>query len=450
VSSVQLGAKSSIVRRLPSIGFASALILLFVAGVASLVDTQRIAAAAAEVDEAYDILGRLKNISLTAERVATTARIFLLTGEEAFVAPLERLDREIADDFEFLRQTVAEDPDRLARLASIEDLVARRLALTNKYIDIRRRSDLQQTIEEIPIGGERLAAEIRSQIAEIEQVERSRLEQRQNNAAARHASALIAIAFTWLASLGVSLLAFAVLRKQIKERVQLEKEIVAASEQERSRIGHDLHDGLGQELTGISFSLGLLEKTLSREQSQHAKTVHDIKVMTQKSISDTRRIARDLSPGYWSGLGIGVALESLANEVNVYSDVKCDLQCTVDDDEQNIEATTQLYRIAQEAISNVLRHANARNIDLRYGREGDFLCLTVCDDGIGIPPLQVRIEGLGLRSMRYRARMFDGTLTVEARTQGGTEVRCSFSAPSASSSDTKVMRRIQARHAHSG
>ena len=85
-----------------------------------------------------------------------------------------------------------------------------------------------------------------------------------------------------------------------------------------------------------------------------------------------------------------------------------------------------LYRIAQEGINNALTHGNARSIDLRYRREGGAACLEVVDDGIGIPAEHERSEGLGLRSMRYRARMIDGSLDVEALAGGGTKVRCSF------------------------
>ena len=90
------------------------------------------------------------------------------------------------------------------------------------------------------------------------------------------------------------------------------------------------------------------------------------------------------------------------------------------------EVAAQLFRIAQEGINNALRHGNAQNIELCYGREGDSAYLEVIDDGIGIPAEHDRVEGLGLKSMRYRTRLINGTLDVAAKARGGTEVRCSF------------------------
>ena len=148
--------------------------------------------------------------------------------------------------------------------------------------------------------------------------------------------------------------------------------------------------------------------------------------MVQSSISETRRIARSLSPGDWGNLGVSEALETLANEVNTHSAVNCRVQCSHGDDTHDPRVAAHLYRIAQEGINNALTHGNARSIDLRYRREGGAACLEVVDDGIGIPAEHERSEGLGLRSMRYRARMIDGSLDVEALAGGGTKVRCSF------------------------
>jgi len=205
-----------------------------------------------------------------------------------------------------------------------------------------------------------------------------------------------------------------------------EHEAIAIGERERSRIGYDLHDGLGQELTGISLGLEVLAQTLVSEQSTHLQTVRNLREKTQDSISETRRIARSLSPGFASELRILEALESLASEVNQNSGVKCHVQCPNENDIQGADVKVHLYRIAQEAINNALRHGHPKTIELRYGHDGDTIYLEVLDDGIGIPAEHDRIEGLGLRSMRYRTRMVNGSLDVATRAQGGTRVRCSF------------------------
>jgi len=216
-----------------------------------------------------------------------------------------------------------------------------------------------------------------------------------------------------------------VIAQEITERIRLEDEVISIGESERRRIGRDLHDGLGQELTGISLVLQTLSQNLERENSSHVETARDLTAMLQSMIAKTRGFARQLSPVISTELGLCAALRELAEEVNENSDVKCHVHVKYDDDIHDTEIATHLYRIAQESINNVLRHSRAQNIELRYGRDGDSLFLTVLDDGTGIPAREDRVEGIGLRNMHYRARMLRGKLEVGLRTQGGTRVLCS-------------------------
>jgi PAS domain S-box-containing protein len=213
--------------------------------------------------------------------------------------------------------------------------------------------------------------------------------------------------------------------QDITERVALEREVVAVGENERLRIGRDLHDGLGQELTGISLALQLLRRKLEDEHSPQVETVQNLTATIQNMIAEIRHIARQLSPVFSTELGLCAALKTLAKEVSEYSGVKCDPRCSFDDDIHDVEIATHLYRIAQESINNALRHGAAQNIELRYGRDGDSLFLEVLDDGTGIQAENNRVDGMGLRSMQYRARMLNGRLEVGLRSQGGTRVLCS-------------------------
>ncbi len=175
----------------------------------------------------------------------------------------------------------------------------------------------------------------------------------------------------------------------------------------------------------VSLTLQALSKDLAREHSSHGKTVQNLAATIQKMIAETRGLARQLSPVFSTELGLCAALKALAVEVNTHSDVACHAHCSFENDIHDAEIATHLYRIAQESINNALRHSRARNIELRYGRDGDLLFLEVLDDGTGIPAGENHVEGMGLRNMHYRARMLRGRLDVGLRTQGGTRVRCS-------------------------
>jgi len=213
--------------------------------------------------------------------------------------------------------------------------------------------------------------------------------------------------------------------QDITERVALEREVVSAGEHERRRIGRDLHDGLGQELTAVSLSLRSLCQKLEDEHSTQAESVQSLAVTIQNMIGEVRHLARQLSPVFSTELGLCAALRALASEISQNSDVNCNVHCLFDDDIHDVEIATHLYRIAQESINNALTHGAAQNIDLHYGRDGNSLFLEVCDDGTGFPAKDSRVDGMGLRSMQYRARMLHGRLEIERRTQGGTRVLCS-------------------------
>jgi PAS domain S-box-containing protein len=210
--------------------------------------------------------------------------------------------------------------------------------------------------------------------------------------------------------------------QDVTEQAQLERDLLTTKEQERARIGHDLHDGLGQELTGISLRLRSLGQILASERSPHVQAIDELIALLQNAIGETRRVARVLSPGFSTALGFGVALKALAEEVNTHSEVKCRVERLSNYEPQDVEVAAHLYRITQEAINNALRHSNAQNIDVRLSRDGDLVTLEILDDGIGIPPPSSRVEGVGLKSMHYRARIIHGYLDVAPRTQGGTRV----------------------------
>ena len=211
--------------------------------------------------------------------------------------------------------------------------------------------------------------------------------------------------------------------RDITELLGLQRELVFLQERERRRIGFDLHDDLGQELTGISLGLEALAQRLAREESPHVQEVLNLKVMTLKSISATRRLAQSLSPGFGSGLGIAEALESLAREISEHSNARCRALCSVDHG-HDVDVEANLYRIAQECVTNSIRHGDPENIELRYCCDGERIELEVLDDGSGLPPEQIRVEGMGLRSMRYRARLVNGDVQFGESPEGGARVSC--------------------------
>lgn len=216
--------------------------------------------------------------------------------------------------------------------------------------------------------------------------------------------------------------------REVTAQKALEQEILEISNREQRRLGSDLHDGLGQELTGLSLLLKGLEVQLSREAQRYLPQVKKISDLLAQAIQSTRSLARGLAPVNLERGGLSEALKHLAARcTDLYS-----LQCTFTVGEQKLpdldeSAATHLFRIAQEATTNAARYARAAKIDIDLRVSGRRLQLSIADDGIGLSTgLSRGRPGMGLRIMEYRARMLGGTLSFE---EPGRGTRVVLSAP---------------------
>jgi two-component system CheB/CheR fusion protein len=213
----------------------------------------------------------------------------------------------------------------------------------------------------------------------------------------------------------------------VTERDRLEKQILEISDQERERIGQDLHDGLCQLLSGIKFKTTLLEQKLQSKAATEARDARAIEVLLNGAIQQARNIARGLHPVDLEARGLMSALQELSTSVaDVYGiDCFCDLRHPVLVHDHLV--ATHLYRIAQEAINNALRHGRANRILIRLSG-GDNLCLKIQDDGSGIPSETHRKIGMGLHLMNYRARAIGASIEIAPGPRNGTIVTCRLSA----------------------
>jgi signal transduction histidine kinase len=216
----------------------------------------------------------------------------------------------------------------------------------------------------------------------------------------------------------------AALTEQIAERVRLEKVVLEITERERRAIGHDLHDGLSQHLTGTALVAEALGARLASRSPEDAAEVRKIVGLIERGIEQTRSLAKGLLLAEIESDGLVNALHDLAATIRDQSRTTCAFTC---EDAVSLEESgtaTHLYRIAEEATRNAARHGRARNIALRLQPEGGGLTLEVRDDGSGLPPPASRGQGLGLRIMAHRAAIIGASLSVEALPEGGTRVAC--------------------------
>ena len=214
--------------------------------------------------------------------------------------------------------------------------------------------------------------------------------------------------------------------RDITERRILEKEIQEISEREQRRLGQDLHDGLGQALTGISFLAKVLEKNLTAKKVDEAKEAGEIAALLNEALAQTRRLSRGLCPVVLETNDIEAALEQLVENLKCFfgadAEFKCDPEIKIADN----EVAVHLYRIAQEATTNAIKHGKARMILITLFSTSTRLILRVKDDGLGFAKDALNQKGMGLRVMQHRARMMGGFLSVRKLRQGGTLVTCSL------------------------
>jgi two-component system, LuxR family, sensor kinase FixL len=218
--------------------------------------------------------------------------------------------------------------------------------------------------------------------------------------------------------------------RDFTERVELEREVIASGERERTRIGQDLHDGLAQLLIGVRLLLSALRDKLALSASPLHDDADRAVDLVSRAIGQTSELAHGLTPIPKRGR-LGDALRQLGQESEKLLGVCCDVDCLCSGPQPTLGETTatHLYRIAQEAITNAVKHGNATRIEIRCAIANGHLELTVADNGIGIPAGASERGGLGLHIMSYRARAIGGDLSVGPRDGGGTLVRCQASLP---------------------
>jgi PAS domain S-box-containing protein len=213
--------------------------------------------------------------------------------------------------------------------------------------------------------------------------------------------------------------------QDVSERKHLEREITQIAHRERQRLGSNLHDGLGQELTGIALLLHSLVTRRSAVDTKVARELHEIIALVNRAIQSTRSIAQGLSPIALQRGGLGAALRSLATWARTTYGIDVHLRLASHWDSTLDEASaTHLYLIAQEAIINAVKHGSARSATIRLRTTRNALSLSIADDGVGISDPNPDEDGMGLQIMKYRASMLGGTLQIKTGRAGGTSVRC--------------------------
>jgi signal transduction histidine kinase len=214
------------------------------------------------------------------------------------------------------------------------------------------------------------------------------------------------------------------LKDEIRQRNRLEREILRISAEEQQRIGQELHDGLGQELTGLGYLAKSHRRHLLDQGNPEAETAGELARGIPQALSQVRSIVKGLLPLGIGAQNIASALETLVVGMEERTGVSCRLECAGPPPIRDDDTAIQIYRIAQEALTNALKHGRPQSVVLVLGEEHNGVVLEIRDDGTGIPADAEKAGGAGLRIMRHRTRVIGGVLEIERGHGEGTVVRC--------------------------
>jgi signal transduction histidine kinase len=205
------------------------------------------------------------------------------------------------------------------------------------------------------------------------------------------------------------------------------RRVVAGQELERQRLARELHDETGQALTSILLGLKAVEEARAPDEMQAA--ARSLRELVVATLQDVRRLAVELRPKALDDFGLVAALERLGNSFAEATGIRVELEASLGHERLPAEVETTLYRIVQEALTNIVKHARARSVSILVVRRGGSVTAVVEDDGAGFDPDRVAADGLGLLGMRERVALIDGRLTVESSAGTGTTLAAEVPLP---------------------
>jgi len=219
------------------------------------------------------------------------------------------------------------------------------------------------------------------------------------------------------------------LEQAVQVQARLRQELIEISAQERNSIGHEIHDGLCQHLTGAALSAKVHAERLANRNDPAAPEARELIKLLQDGIGQTRRLARGLLLSSIEPTALAMELQDLAAVAARQSETACRLELTGEPMASDPATAAQLYRIAQEAVRNAVNHASASQILILLRGRGRDLQLEIVDDGTGLPPPELRRPGLGLNIMAHRAAAIGGIFEVQAEAGQGTRIICRLAGP---------------------
>jgi signal transduction histidine kinase len=400
--------------------------------------------AAAQIWVATDRVRLLTDIRSLITDAETGQRGYLLTGDEAYLQPFERAKAELPTALDDVRASYRTGNDAaLAKTDRLADLTRVKLGELQATIDLYRERGSTNALKIVHTGvGEETMDELRSVIDDMRVSERSRVASANELWNREHFISSVTMAAGTVLNMLLVLLAGHLVtrdmrrRKDVTERLEseisvrtqelaeLSSHLQRVSESEKGALARELHDELGAVLVAVKMDLSQLRRHLPKGDPEVDKRWERIQSSLSEGIDLKRRVVEQLRPTLLDNMGLSAALKWQLQETCARSGLA--YRERFPDDEPGItsEAAIAIFRIVQESLTNIVKHASAKSVDLWLDIESEHLIVTILDDGVGFAPGRRPLSGAhGLRSMRHRVRSMGGEIVIEARDrEGGTRV----------------------------
>jgi len=397
-------------------GFSITVVLLVVIGWFSYSSILEFRATANLVSKAHNVANIRESLLTDVASAESEARGYVIMGKDDYLDLYRKAVADVRKSLDAIK-AVRSDTTQPALVDKAVELVEMRLDRLRITIETKQAEGLDAVVGIAGIG-KRLMDDLRAVSSELEHADRKAL----NDAASALATA--SRRTTWIIGLGsilavlFHLLSTVALGRATANRERLERSLMEVSEREQRRIGQDLHDGLCQQLTGVSLLARSLGKDLPPAASASLRQIVDL---INGCIEETRLVTRGLHPVPDEPGGLAIGLREMVEIVRTTSNLRCDLQIKGDLLLNDIAVASNLYRIAQEAVRNAVRHSEATLVSITVEAAGELVSLRITDNGKGIPSVRER-RGLGLEIMKYRAFTIGGSLQIFSNSPRGTVV----------------------------
>jgi signal transduction histidine kinase len=400
-------------------GFSITVVLLVVVGWFSYQSILEFTATASLVSKAQNVANIRESLITDVASAESEARGYVIMGKVEYLDLYKKAVADVRKSLDAIR-LVRDDTTEAVLIDKIVELVEMRLDRLRITIETKQSEGLDAVVGIAGIG-KRLMDELRHASSELENANQKALHEAANRLTT------VSQRTKWIIGLGsfvavlFHLMSTIALGRATANRERLERSLMEVSEREQRRIGQDLHDGLCQQLTGISLLARSLGKDLPAPAAASLRQIVDL---VNGCIEETRLVTRGLHPVPDEPGGLAIGLREMVEIVRTTSSLRCELQLRGELLVSDIAVASNLYRIAQEAVRNAVRHAEATTIQILVETKGETISLQVSDNGKGIPPTRER-KGLGLEIMKYRAFTIGGFLQVYPNHPVGTTVRFS-------------------------